>query len=249
MENKRSNFCFLSGNALKFIAAFCMLLDHIGVMLIDNVALRFIGRLALPIFAYMIAEGCKYTKNRLRYFLSVFSLAALCQIAYFVFAHDTSMCILVTFSISIATVYALDFLKNSIFAYKKSAFKIGLGVFLFVSAIAMAIVLNHFFVIEYKFWGCMLPVAVSLFHTPKENAPAIFKTLDTVPFKVLMLGICLVFVTLTARLGAEIQWFSFLALPLLLLYSGKRGKLRTKYFFYIFYPVHLLVLEGISMII
>ncbi|MBO5212411.1 MAG: hypothetical protein J6B60_02605 [Clostridia bacterium] len=249
MTLEKSEHGILSGNALKFMAAFFMLIDHIGVMLVDSIVLRAIGRLALPIFSYMISEGCKYTKNKLRYFLSVFSLAAICQLAYFFFANDTSMCILVTFSISILTVYALDFLKNAIFAFEKSALKICIGAFLFALAIAGAIILNRFLVIEYKFWGCMLPVAVSLFHTPKENAPDIFKILDTVPFKVLILGICLIFVTITARLGAKIQCFSFLALPLLLLYSGKRGKLRTKYFFYIFYPLHLVVLEGISMII
>lgn len=46
----------LSGNALKLIAALTMLIDHIGVILLPNVAiLRVIGRLAFPIYAFMIA--------------------------------------------------------------------------------------------------------------------------------------------------------------------------------------------------
>ena len=49
----------LSGNALKFIAAFCMALDHVGLVLFPRVEVfRILGRLALPLFAYMLAEGC-----------------------------------------------------------------------------------------------------------------------------------------------------------------------------------------------
>jgi len=53
-------------------------------------------------------------------------------------------------------------------------------------------------------------------------------------------------------LGADfggIQHYALLSLPLLLLYSGKRGKWNMKYFFYIFYPVHLAVLQGIAWIV
>ena len=63
----------LTGNALKIIAAISMFIDHMGLIFFPGVELfRILGRIALPIFAFMIAEGCKYTKNRLRYFLSVF---------------------------------------------------------------------------------------------------------------------------------------------------------------------------------
>ena len=45
----------------------------------------------------------------------------------------------------------------------------------------------------------------------------------------------------------SVQYWSLLALPLLLCYSGRRGKGNLKYFFYIFYPAHLVVLEAIAM--
>ena len=60
---------FLSGNMLKVIAAITMTVDHIGVIFFPSSnILRIIGRIAFPIFAFMIAEGCKYTKNKFRYF-------------------------------------------------------------------------------------------------------------------------------------------------------------------------------------
>ena len=46
---------------------------------------------------------------------------------------------------------------------------------------------------------------------------------------------------------SSLQWWCLLSLPLLALYSGERGKLRLKYLFYIYYPLHLMVLEGIRL--
>ena len=60
-----SRFPGLTGNQLKLIALITMTIDHIGFMLLPQVKiLRAIGRIAFPIFAYMIAEGCQYTRNR-----------------------------------------------------------------------------------------------------------------------------------------------------------------------------------------
>ena len=47
----------------------------------------------------------------------------------------------------------------------------------------------------------------------------------------------------------NLMWFSYLALPFLFFYNGKRGKWNLKYMFYIFYPLHLVLLEAIAMIV
>lgn len=55
----------LSGNALKIIACVSMLVDHIGMILFpDVVALRIVGCLAMPLFAFTFAEGCYYSHKR-----------------------------------------------------------------------------------------------------------------------------------------------------------------------------------------
>ena len=78
MEQKNFKFAVLSGNTLKILAAIFMLIDHAGLMLFDdNEIMRIIGRLAYPIFAFMIAEGCKYTKNKIKYFATVFLFGVL----------------------------------------------------------------------------------------------------------------------------------------------------------------------------
>ena len=105
-----SKLRILSGNILKIIAAISMVIDHIGFMFFpDLLILRLIGRIAFPIFAVMIAEGAKYTKNKLRYFLTIFLLGVICQVVYYFFDdHSLYMSILITFSISILLIYILN---------------------------------------------------------------------------------------------------------------------------------------------
>jgi len=65
----------LTNNQLKIIAMLAMLIDHVGMIIFPGImALRYIGRIALPIFAYMIAEGCHYTRDRKSTFCPYFRL-------------------------------------------------------------------------------------------------------------------------------------------------------------------------------
>ena len=220
---------FLTGNALKLIAAAAMLCDHAGLMLFPQFpVLRLIGRLAYPIFAFMIAEGCKYTRNKGRYFGMIFFLALACQIVYFLADGTLYLSILFTFSLSILTIYALQYFK---------ATKSALSGLLLLSAVAGVWVLNQIFVIDYGFWGCMVPVFAALFQKTRW---------DQIPVHTAMLGIGLLFLSAAVR---GIQIFSLLTLPLLFCYNGKRGKGNLKYFFYIFYPVHLAALQAIAWLV
>ena len=60
---KRSRI--LTGNMIKIIAAVLMVIDHVGVLFPSlGISLRIIGRVSMPLFAFMISEGAKYTKNK-----------------------------------------------------------------------------------------------------------------------------------------------------------------------------------------
>ncbi|MBQ9079801.1 MAG: hypothetical protein IJY27_01900 [Clostridia bacterium] len=249
MTNQTTKSAPLSGNALKYIAALSMLIDHIGVIFFpDSDILRIIGRLALPIFAFMIAEGCRYTHNRLRYFLGIFVLAAACQLVYFIYNGDTYMCILVTFSLAILVIYTLQHFKACIFDAQCPLIKKLLSALLVLAAVAAVWVLNVFLHIDYGFAGCMLPVFAALLH-PTENAPEAFLALDRIPVHVALLGVGCVILALSGNGVGNLQYYSLLALIPLLLYSGKRGKRKMKYFFYIFYPLHLGALQLLAMLI
>ena len=68
MQIQTKKFAGLTGNQLKLLALFAMTCDHVGLQLLPQfIILRIIGRLAAPLFAYMIAEGCRYTHDRGRY--------------------------------------------------------------------------------------------------------------------------------------------------------------------------------------
>ena len=232
------NYKFLSGNALKLIAAVSMLLDHIGLLFFPfNGIFRIFGRLALPIFAFMIAEGCAHTRSTLRYFLHVLILAVVCQTAYTVAMGSWYLCVPVSFALAIALVLALNMWKKAGKLWQKCLW----GVVFFL-AVAAVWLLNRIVTLDYGFWGCMMPVGASLLRRKKDQAA----WYDRNVFHVLAMGIFMV--PLALQLGTW-QWWSFLALPLLSCYSGRRGKHKMKYFFYIFYPAHLLVVQGIAMLL
>lgn len=237
----------LSSNALKIIAAVSMLLDHIGVILLPHATiLRILGRIAFPIFAFMIAEGCAKTKNKRRYFLSVFLLGAACQVVYCLYDDQLYLGILITFSISILLIYALQALKKVLFGDAKSPGRKIAAVLAFLLLLAGVYVLNLYLTIDYGFWGCLLPVFASVFRTPSVNAPAFFKKLDRLSVHVISFWIGL---AILACVRGGVQPYSLCAVPLLLLYSGARGARSMKWFFYIFYPAHLAALELLAMIL
>ncbi len=256
MASENDFRCF-SGNALKIIAAITMLIDHMGVVLFPRAEiLRIIGRISFPIFAYMIAEGCHYTKNKLKYFLSVFLLGAGCQLVYSLYGGGKLLGILITFSISILVVYAMQYMKKALLLQEPLIKQI-FSVLLFSAIIFGVYVLNEKLLIDYGFFGCMAPAFASAFKIPREiqaqneqSEKAVCTKAATLNkellLNVLSLGICLVFLIFTM---SALQAYALLALPLLLLYSGKRGRLKMKYFFYVFYPLHLAALEGIAYIL
>ena len=109
MQIQTKKFAGLTGNQLKLLALFAMTCDHVGLQLLPQfIILRIIGRLAAPLFAYMIAEGCRYTHDRGRYLGRLLDMAALCQIAYFAAMRSLYQCIFVTLSLSVCLIYALD---------------------------------------------------------------------------------------------------------------------------------------------
>ena len=236
----------LSGNMLKVLAAIFMTVDHVGLMFFPyNESFRIIGRLALPIFAFMISEGARYTKSRLKYLGLIAALAAVCQTVYYVAEGSLYMSILVTFSLSIIMIYALDLLKCELTRGKIRTLGLILSALLFILSILFSYFFCRFLRVDYGFFGTLLPLFASLPDMKRTGITLPAPLADIYP-RIFTLGIGLILLSLEYPGG--IQIYSLLALPLLCLYSGERGVLRMKYFFYIFYPLHLVLLEGIYIL-
>ena len=240
----------LSANVLKIIAAVSMVADHVGVLLLPKIyVLRIIGRLAMPVFAWFISEGMIRTRSPLRYFLRVFILAVFCQIPYIIVEDGFYLSILFTFSCSIGIMALVRFVFYSPEREKTRKDRV-LGIIGIIAAVAFAYFLSQNVRIDYGFFGIMLPVSAYLFRG---------KGVRMLSFTVCLSALCIAAVAGNepASLAAiprlimtyEPEPFALSAVPLIALYSGYRGKLRMKYFFYIFYPVHLLVIYVISLIL
>lgn len=239
-------FPFLNANALKILAALLMLIDHIGAIFYptSHFLFRKIGRLSFPVFAFFISEGCRYTKNKSRHFSLLAGLAVLCEIVVRIAVPNTPMAsILITFSFSVLIIYALQAFKKRLFENAPVAETV-FFFFVFASGVGLAFWLCYLTPIDYGFWGVMTPVFVSLFDFRGVPAPAFLQKLDCLPVRVLSLLPCLFMLVETSLLPA-LQWYAFLALPLLLCYNGERGTWNMKYFFYVFYPLHLAFLYGV----
>jgi len=243
MTDKTTNPVSLSGNTLKIIAAVCMLIDHIGhILLPEYIILRIIGRVSMPIFAYMVAEGCYYTKDRKKYFLTVFLLALVCQTVDYIYSGSLRLGILVTFSLSIALVYSLQYMKEQVFSDESSSVEKCQSIAIFLSVVAAVYVLTRFVSVDYGFHGCMLPVYAEALRQNRVNKSSLLEKVDMPSYRVLAFAAGLLILSVNS---SGIQIYSLCSVLLLMLYSGKRGKKKMKWFFYIFYPTHLLVLEAI----
>lgn len=227
-----------------------MLIDHIGYLFFPrNMVFRAIGRLAFPIFAFFIAEGCKYTKNKVRHFLQISVLALICQIVYYFFAGDTTLFVLVSFSFAELAIFALQYFKRTCFDEKAKLFKKLLSALPFATIVFGVAVLTKYAEMDYGFWGFMLPIFVSLCDFKSVNVSADFrKKTDNalVRFLLFAIGLFLLYYFSYAFLPKE---YSLLTLPLIALYSGEKGKANLKYFFYLFYPLHLVLLEGVYILL
>jgi hypothetical protein len=221
---------YLSGNQLKIIALIAMTCDHVGVQLFpDLLLLRIIGRLAMPIYAYMIAEGCRHTRNMGKYLGTMLAFAALCQGVYFFAMGSLYMSILVTFSLAIGLIFLIQQAKDG-FAAAVPALLAGIAA-VYVLTLP-GLLPGTDFAIDYGFFGVMLPVLIYLGRNKWES-----------------LLLCALGLTALALTYGGIQWYGLAALPLLALYSGKRGKYKMKYLFYIYYPAHLAAIYAISLLI
>ena len=232
MERSRG----LDGGTLKCIAAALMLTDHVGEILLPEVpVLRCVGRLAFPIFAFFIAEGYAHTRDFGRYFRRLAILAVVSEIPFNLengaIFDPARQNVLWTFCLALLTLRGLEALG------RERGFGRWAGCGLVLAAGSAA---GELLRTDYGGWGV---VTVALLYLCRDGKYAkLWLLLAMAAVNGLRMG------SLTMPVfGGEmpIQIFAVAALPVIWLYNGQAGPKGLRRAFYVFYPAHLLVLEGI----
>lgn len=229
----------LTGSSLKWIALILMMIDHIGVVIIPHLfsngignmyfdwkiiyqVFRSIGRLSFPIYCFLLVEGYKYSSNRWKYFLRLFLLALISEVFFDLAIYND--------------LFYIE--KQNIF------FELSLGILLMM--------LTDF--IEQKIsntYICAISVVSCWF---LGMLVAYFLKFDYGMYGILSIGIIYLFrnIPVFQVLGGAASFYWELPAPaaflLFFLYNGERGK-QNKYFFYLFYPIHLGLLSLIRWMI
>lgn len=223
----------MSANILKIIALMAMTIDHVGLMLLpDYEWMRIVGRIAFPIFAFMIAEGCRYTRSRLRYLLQIALMGISMQIVFFVATRSLYQSVFISFTLAIILIYVIDKAKKE--QQIKYWIYVGLSVFTitFLCLGLPNVLYKTDYDIDYNIVGVLIPVTC-YFAKSKKFRMLVF-ALDLIALSVFYGGV---------------QWFCLLAIPLIGMYNYQKGRFELKNFFYFYYPTHLSVIFAIEIIV
>ena len=241
----------MSALCLRIIASLCMLLDHMGYLWPKLGVLRWVGRLAFPLYVYLLVNGYRHTGSRLRYALRLGFCALLSQIPFALLLRKEQLWsqgnVFFTLLLALLVLWATDQLAArrglrflaplpALLAYGLS-FLGYLPVDYGAKGFLLALV---FYYLEDRKLLCALGMLCALFHSR-------FVSWGVELLRLLQ--------GQTAHFTALTDWqltqlWALLALPLIFLYNGKKGiapasplgKKLLQWGFYLFYPLHMLIL-------
>ena len=225
----------LSGSTLKWIAVVTMLIDHFAAVFYvggrlagkppfsyeSYLLLRFIGRLAFPIYGFLLAEGFRHTHSVKRYLLRLFLFGLVSEVpfdlafrrSWFDPSHQN---VFFTLFLGLLAVW-LWTLATRGDPDQRGAGRVLLGL-LGIGAATVAAQYGH---TDYGAWGVLVIVSMALFGKSEWQ-----RNLFSGCF---LLG------------SSALEITALLDFVLFHFYGGQRGR-QPKYFFYLFYPLHLLIL-------
>ncbi|HBW13263.1 MAG TPA: TraX protein [Proteiniclasticum sp.] len=217
----------LNSMHLKLIALITMIIDHTGAIFFSGQDLyRIIGRLAFPIYCFLLVEGFFHTKSREKYAARLFIFALISELpfdyAFFGGLNGSHQNIFFTLFLGLSGIWI-----SESFRYKIPLVSIA-G---FVGAAVLATLLNTDYTILGILYILIFYFARSMPHGLKE------------------IYILLAIGTATSFLSGSIQMYAIFAVIPIMLYNGKPGlgSRLIQYGFYAAYPVHLMILYLIQI--
>ena len=257
---------FLSGNSLKVIAVLTMLIDHLCKIVLqwllsnywgamaDNgqmswerfreidyfirFDLQSIGTIAFPLFCFLLAEGFQHTRSKKRYIGLMLAFALISEVPFDIgfFSAYSRMEDTFPFYLKYQNVFFTLFLGLlTLVCLERFSCKSDLPVDRIKSAVLQVLSVVLFSGIaegihcDYGMQGILF---ISAFYICRNH-----RIYQVLLFLLAYMG----------TTGNQPPLCTLLACLLILLYNGKRGKLKLKYFFYVFYPAHILVLYLIQI--
>lgn len=205
---------------LKLIALITMVIDHYGAIFQSNIDIyRMVGRIAFPIYAFLLVEGYHYTRDIKKYAKRLLVFAFISEIPFdLAFSGRLELMhqnIFFTLFIGLMTMYFLD---------RREDYNINK-----IAIIMISVIVSTLLLVDYSFIGIVYILAF-YFNRKKERAG-----------KILSVGGIMLLINLT--LSGYLQQFSLLSLVFIYFYNGKLGP-KNKFIqglFYTMYPLHLLV--------
>lgn len=217
-------FPLLNGSALKIIAVLSMVADHCAYYLLDDASvtyevMRCFGRIAFPVFAFLVAEGFAHTRNRMRYFLSLLLFAFISEVPWYLLnGADGTHNVMFTLALGVLALAAIEALREH------RAFG--------CCAVLLTVWCAEWSGADYGWRGVLM---ITLFYLLgcKGRQPYL-------SCRMLQLIFTFPLMSHYGTVGA------LLACGAIMLYDGTRGFIHgkaAKYAFYAFYPTHLLAIR------
>lgn len=232
----------LSSFVLKMIAVVTMFADHFAVLFLNNyhtayMAARGIGRMSFPIFAFILVEGFYYTSNRVKHGIILGIFGIISEIPYDMmygkFFDLGRQNVILTLFIGYMMIWALESISMYRVNYSEIILKkIGAGrlnTILELVTMMLGFAMAYFINCSYAYAGVMLILCFYVFrkyHIGRAISNMVFNM---------------------GMFGYSIQWLGAFSMIPIAFYNEKPGKYQWKYFFYVFYPVHILILVGIKV--
>lgn len=235
----------LSGNALKLVAIVAMTVDHLAWMGIETyqqaetplqIALHSIGRLTAPIMFFFVAEGYHHTHNFRRYLGRLFLLAVVSHFAfcYFNMSGFNPFGNLLFNATSIAWPLMWGLILLKLWDTERLPQWQKLGITLLACLVTFS-----------SDWSCAAPLAILMIGRNRGN---FYKQMLWMMLIVTLYA--LAFSIVHSQTYGMVHMACWLAVPLLALYNGERGKARwLGKFFYYYYPAHLALIGLLARIL
>lgn len=231
MSNYLSKYKCLNGFTLKLIAIISMFIDHIGAVFFgEYIIFRIVGRLAFPIFCFLLVIGFIYTSNRFKYGMRLFLFAIISEIPFDLafynrFVYLKHQNVFFTLLLGLILMCILDKMKE-----KPITGNVVINLTFQFLAIIVVGILASFLGCDYGFPGILIILAFYIFY-----------------YNVGMMILLVIYIN--AGILGGIQTFAVTALLPILMYNNKEGCKKYKYWFYIFYPAHLVLIFLLNSII